>query len=136
MTEGDLVTQDEIVRYWIETAEENFASMKRIFSADEYVWALFIGHLVIEKLLKASCAKYCGPDVPKTHDLLRLADRAGISISPKQQDLFDRLTTFQAEVRYPDIRYNLYKKADREFVRRYMEDVTELREWLLGILSK
>jgi len=130
------VTQEKIVRYWVETAEDNYASMKRIFSAGEYVWALFIGHLVIEKLLKACCARTLGKEVPKIHDLLRLAEKAGLETTPERRRILDRLTAFQVNVRYPHQRYDLYKKATKEYTQRYIEEVAELREWLLGILSE
>ena len=80
------MTNDEIVHYWIKSAEYDFATMNRNFSSGEYVWALFIGHLVIEKLLKACCARTTGNEVPRNHNLLFLAEMAGIELNENQKE--------------------------------------------------
>jgi len=51
------------------------------------MWSLFIGHLVIEKLLKAYYAKIVSADVPRTHDLLKLAIKAGLDLDETKDDL-------------------------------------------------
>ena len=130
------MTQDEIVRYWIETAEDNFASMKRIFSADEYVWALFVGHLVIEKLLKACCARTLGKEVPKTHNLLWLAEIANLETTEVQKETLSRLMLYQIKARYLDWRKQFQKSVSRERAEREIAAMEALREWLLQVLSK
>ena len=130
------MTNDEYVCYWVETAEEDYASVERLFAAGEYVWALFVGHLVIEKFLKACCARSLGQGVPRIHDLLRLADRAGLAVEPKRRRWLDRLTTLQTRIRYPDMRHDVYRIATKEFAERYLVGVRELRQWLLEVVSK
>ena len=51
--------------------------MKKNFETEQYTWALFIGHLTIEKLLKAIYAKVNqeNPYPPKIHNLNILAER-------------------------------------------------------------
>lgn len=60
--------------------------MQAMFDAGEYMWALFVGHLVIEKLLKAYYVKIAGREVPRTHDLYKLAVKAGLDLSESQKD--------------------------------------------------
>ena len=45
--------KQKIIESWISSADDNYKSMVNMFNAREYIWSLFIGHLVIEKLLKA-----------------------------------------------------------------------------------
>jgi len=130
------VPSEKHVRYWIDSAEENYKSMQRIFAAGEYVWALFIGHLVIEKLVKACCARRWGADVPKIHDLTRLAKKAGIALSTEREDDLDRLTLLQTNVRYHDQQGVPTRRAQRTWAQGHIETITELRKWLLDILSK
>jgi len=110
--------------------------MRRIFAAGEYVWALFIGHLVIEKLLKACCARQLGASVPKIHDLTRLARKAGIELTAGQEDDLDRLTLLQTNVRHHEERAVLRTKARKAWAQDHIERIVELRKWLLGVLSK
>lgn len=51
------MTKEEIIRYWHDSAEDNYQSMQNMFNSKEYVWALFVGHLCIEKLLKSCYVK-------------------------------------------------------------------------------
>jgi len=46
------MTRQEVIDYWINSADIDFKAMENLFENGHYVWALFVGHLVIEKLLK------------------------------------------------------------------------------------
>ena len=53
-----------------------------MFESKHYDWSLFIGHLVIEKLLKALFIKTNDDiDVSKIHNLVLLADRAKLILT-------------------------------------------------------
>ncbi|CAA9292043.1 MAG: hypothetical protein AVDCRST_MAG95-4066, partial [uncultured Adhaeribacter sp.] len=73
--EPDGLNQDAIVSYWLESSDSDFATMQHLFTAKDYSWSLFLGHLVIEKLLKALFVKNLNKQAPFTHDLLRLASK-------------------------------------------------------------
>lgn len=49
--------QKELIQYWISTSDKDFRAMFNSFESKDYNWALFIGHIVIEKLLKAYYTK-------------------------------------------------------------------------------
>lgn len=44
---------EKIVNHWIETSDEDFNTMIGLFNSKSFGWALFLGHISIEKLLKA-----------------------------------------------------------------------------------
>ncbi len=92
-----------------------------------------MGHLVIEKLLKAVYLKNTEDKTqpPRTHDLLLLAVRAKIDPSERQQDLLDMITTFNISARYPDYRYSFYKKCSCGYTEERISEIKELRKWLL-----
>jgi hypothetical protein len=45
---------DEVARYWIEEAEEALTILQHLFEKGDYSYALFFGHLAVEKLMKAA----------------------------------------------------------------------------------
>lgn len=45
--------KDKLIAYWIDSSEKDFKTMQDLYQTKNNNWALFIGHLVIEKLLKA-----------------------------------------------------------------------------------
>jgi len=46
-----------VVNHWISYSDKDFETMKHLFETKDFHWSLFIGHLVVEKLLKAKIAK-------------------------------------------------------------------------------
>lgn len=47
----------DLTKYWFESADSDFETMKVLFNNKKNTWSLFIGHLVIEKMLKGLYAK-------------------------------------------------------------------------------
>lgn len=45
--------KDELIKYWIKTSEKDYSTMMHLYQSEDYHWSLFMGHLVIEKPLKA-----------------------------------------------------------------------------------
>ena len=75
------MTKQELIQFWVDSSDDNHKSMLNMFDAGEYMWALFVGHLVIEKLLKAYYTEVMEKDVPRTHDLYKLAMNTKIDLS-------------------------------------------------------
>ncbi len=47
------MNQNEKLLYWIKNSDRDYQAMIHLFEKKHYTWSLFIGHLVLEKLLKA-----------------------------------------------------------------------------------
>lgn len=125
------MTRDEVIRYWIEAAEENFASSQNMYDSGEYMWALFVGHLTLEKLLKANYVKTTDINVPRTHDLYKLAIRGGLELSEKHKDDLQYITLFNIEARYEEYKKEFSKKCTKNFACKNLKKIKELRKWLL-----
>lgn len=100
------------------------------------MWSLFIGHLVIEKLLKANYVKMVDFNVPRTHDLLKLAVSAGIEIEEKKKDDLQYITLFNIETRYDEHKRDFYKKCTKKFTEENINKIKGLRKWLKENLKK
>ena len=51
------MTKEEVITFWIESSDKDYQTMAHLFNSGDLMWSLFIGHLVIEKLLKACHVK-------------------------------------------------------------------------------
>ena len=89
--------------------------MESLFSNGHYVWSLFVGHLVIEKLLKAYHIGNIPTDSPQIHNLLKIAESAGLELADDKRSFLDEVTAFNIRARYPDYKNRFYKTANREF---------------------
>lgn len=130
------MTKEELIKYWVDASDLDFRAMNNLFESKDYIWCLFLGHLVIEKLLKALAVKNNIETVPKIHDLNKLAYAAGLEIEETLADLLDIITAFNIEARYPDYKKEFYKKANLDFTLYYQTKISELRIWLTDQLKK
>jgi len=89
------MTKKEHVEYWLTTAQRDIQSMEHLFQTGEYHWSLFVGHLAIEKLLKALWVKNNESNTPpKTHNLLVIVDRSGIRLTDEERELLAEMKEF------------------------------------------
>lgn len=129
------MTKDEIIKYWIDSSEVDFKAMESLFIGGHYVWALFVGHLLLEKLLKACYVKHIDNKFPKIHHLLKIAESANLEFSEEQKNFLLEVTAFNLEARYPDYKRRFYKRATREFSEYYIGKIKEFRQWLVRKIS-
>jgi len=122
---------DEIVRYWIESSNDDYRVMQSLFDNGHYVWALFLSHLVVEKLLKAYHVKTVDTNYPRIHNLVEIAVKAKLDLTTEQKVTLVELTTFNLRARYPDYKNRFQRKASREFTESHISKVKEFRQWLL-----
>jgi HEPN domain-containing protein len=64
---------EKTLKHWIKTSDKDAVTMIHLYNARDYHWCLFIGHLAIERLLKASVVKTTKEHAPFTHDLTKLS---------------------------------------------------------------
>ena len=130
------MTKTEHIKYWVEASEVDFKAMNNLFKSKDYVWSLFLGHLVLEKLFKALAIKNGITAIPKIHDLNKLSKAANLEIDDKLCDTLDVITSFNIEARYPDYKREFYKKCTIEFSAIHKEKINAIRIWLLEQIEK
>jgi len=129
------MTREEQIRYWLDSADIDYTAMQHLMDAGDYSWALFTGHLVIEKLLKAWFVKQCDEPVPAIHNLLRIAEKSSLPLDQSRKEQLLLITSFNISARYPDYKLDFYRKCDREYTGRNIALIKELRSWLLSMIS-
>ena len=92
--EKDNLDIEKIKNHRIETANNDFKTMHELFKAKSYHWALFVGHISVEKLLKAIFVKLHKKHAPPIHNLYRLAELCKIELTDAYADWLDTLTSF------------------------------------------
>ncbi len=122
--------QRDIVDYWVSEADESFHVATHLFEKKDYSYALFFGHLAVEKIIKAILAKNSTEQVPRSHNLLRLVQSAHIEITEKQQHALIRITAFNLESRYPDYKKEFRKKCTAQFTTTELQKIKEIFTWL------
>ena len=128
------INVDKIVKHWIETSDDDFNTMLVLFRSKSYHWALFMGHIAIEKLLKAHYVKQKGSHAPFTHNLYRLAELAELEISEEYADWLFKITTFNLNARYDDYKKEFYTMCTVDFAKEWIEKIKTLQKWIKQML--
>ena len=121
----------EHVEYWLDSAENDLSAAEQLFSSTKYDWCLFIGHLVVEKTLKAYFVyKNDNKIPPKIHNLLKIAEKSNLILTDEQKLFLDEVNDFNLEVRYPEYRKEFYKICTKEFTGKYFTKIKDFSKWL------
>jgi HEPN domain-containing protein len=121
---------EKTVLYWFESAEYDMGVAEAMYEKAKYPYALFMGHLALEKLLKALVVKTTRKHAPYTHSLPLLADKSGLQIPKETIKSLARFMEFHFEARYPDEQKNFYEKCSRKFATQKLQEIREVFVWL------
>lgn len=127
---------DKIANGWIGSSDRDFTTMNNLYKSKDYSWSLFVGHLVLEKLLKACYVIKFRKHPPMIHNLLRLADLLTFELTEGQKDKLVEITTFNVSARYDDIKTAFYKKSTKVFTRKWLDESKIFRKWIKEQLLK
>lgn len=126
----DNINVSKIYKFWIDSSDADYKTMIHLYESGDYHWALFIGHIVLEKLLKASVVKALNDHAPFTHDLTKLASFSKLNFSEEQLDWLDTITTFNLNTRYDSYKQAFYKKCTPDYTRYWIDIIKNLRLWI------
>ena len=125
---------DIVIKHWYDSSVKDYITMQNLMSSKDFTWALFLGHLVLEKLLKANYVKRKEKHAIFTHDLLRLAQKAGLQFPSEYEEYFDVITTFNLNARYDNYKQSFYKICTKEYTENWIVKIEEIRRWLINQL--
>jgi HEPN domain-containing protein len=120
----------EIIEYWDTEAKESLQVANHLFEKKDYSYALFFGHLAIEKLLKSIYVRNIDDNVPRTHNLPRIAKAANLAIPEDILVDLIRITAFNLETRYPDYKKKFRNKCTKQFTTKELDKIYEIFKWL------
>ena len=123
-----------LIKYWIDGAEDDFETMNAMFESKRYHWSLFIGHLMIEKLLKAYFVKVKSDYPPYIHNLLRLAEKSDLALSDDMKEQLVTVTAFNINARYDDYKMSFKKQCTPEFTSEWIDKLKGLRLWIKTLI--
>lgn len=124
---------DKHIKYWLNSAEHDLIVAENMFKCGNFDWCLFLGHIVLEKCLKAKFVKENGGQFPlKTHNLVKLATASHLDLKKDDKVFLAEVNAFNLEARYPDYKLQFYKTCTKKFTEDYFCKIKEFRKWLLS----
>jgi len=102
----------EHIDYWLKSAKHDLESAELLFKNKHFDWCLFLGHLTIEKILKAFFVRDNENQAPPfTHNLSMIAEHTRLELNSDQEALLLELNQFNLRSRYPDYKFEFYQNV-------------------------
>ncbi len=93
----DELDRENIKLYWLTEAEEALTVANHLLEKGDYSYALFFGHLAVEKLLKGLYVERQKEHAPPIHNLQRLAKLAGLTLDESKINTLILISSFNIE---------------------------------------
>ena len=122
----------DLMKYWFESADSDYETMKVLYNNKKNTWCLFIGHLVIEKLLKGLYAKNNpeNPIAPKIHNLILLSQKANLEVPTEIREKIQTINTFNISAKYDDYKKSFDAKCTDNYTKEQVKNIEEVQKWL------
>lgn len=129
------MAKKDILKYWIKTADQDWKVANHLLEKGDYSYALFFGHLTIEKILKAIFYSKKEQTPPFSHNLVYLSEKAEVELNDQQLELLEEISDFNLEARCPDDKFLFHKKCTIDFTKNKLRQIKVLKKWLLQKLQ-
>jgi HEPN domain-containing protein len=116
------------IAYWRDGALESWKDAEYNIKGGRIAFGLFAVHLTIEKALKAHFVKNTRKLPPTIHNLISLANLAGLKLTLQELQLFAELNPLNIEGRYPG---NIRKPLTRAEAVSIAKRTKVALEWLI-----
>jgi hypothetical protein len=85
--------------------------------------------------LKAIYVQNVDYNVPRIHDLLKIAKKANLDIDENTSKKLQYITLFNIETRYVDYKLDFKKKCTKKYTQENIAKILEIKKWLLKQLK-
>ena len=125
----------EKFEYWLDIAEYDLMTAEALCDSARWLYVVFMCQQAIEKLVKGLYIIYLDAEPPRIHNISQIvelyADKLSEEVSEDNYILFDRLTTFYIEGRYPEYKDKMSKLIDKQEAENLLKQTKETFSWLL-----
>ena len=132
---NEAMSQTEAIKYWIESAAEDWDVAVRLLASKKYHHALFFVQLTLEKLIKAFHIKNNDDSPLYIHNLVLLAQKSGIELTDQQREELKEVSTFNITARYDSYKRDFFNRATPEYAQKWFDLADKLRQLLLEKLK-
>ena len=130
-----MMTKEQYVDYWMNTAEEDWTTVGVLFAMERYLHCLYWAHLMLEKLANALWIKNNSDNIPpKSHDIVWLLGESKVDLGKDYTEFLYKFNRFQLLDQSLDHTSKLYQACTKEFTAHELKKVKEVRAFLIEIL--
>jgi len=114
---------------WAGQAQYDLDTARAMLAAGRRLYVLFCCQQAVEKSPKGLLAERSQEHPPRIHNLVRLAERAGLVLPPALEQRMRMLSNYYIESRYPEELVSL-GQIDHALADEMLRHTEEVLEWL------
>jgi len=131
-----MLTKEQHIKYWTDTAEDDWKRKELHFNAGDYVFCLYLTHQTLEKLAKANWVRTHQENYPpRVHNIVYLLEQSNIDLGDDMMNFLGDFNEFQLSGRYPDYLRKIDEICTKDYTVIQLEKVKEVRQCLLKMLQ-
>jgi HEPN domain-containing protein len=124
--------------YWLQHAHYDLETAEAMLKTQRWLYVIFMCQQAVEKLVKGLYGVHLGFDaIPRIHNInaliARFADKLPQTIGQEHVDIFDLLTNYYLNNRYPDYMGSLMEQANEANAKEVFLKAKEAFAWLLTL---
>jgi HEPN domain-containing protein len=131
------MTNEEKFEYWLDIAQYDLVTAESMYNAGRWLYVVFMCQQAIEKLVKGLYCLYLQDTPPKIHDInavfAQFEDKLKEQCSTENTVLFDQLTAFYLNNRYPEYKKKLSATVTEDKAEDILEKSRRAFTWLLTL---
>jgi HEPN domain-containing protein len=121
------------IEYWQEMSEYDFDTAKAMLTTGRYLYVGFMCFQSAEKILKGKFTELKPEeDLPQIHNLVRLAEFAGIydTMPQNYKRFLNEMMPLNIEARYPRKKDEVFKSLSKERCEEIIKDTEDFLKWI------
>ena len=115
---------------WLAQVDYDLVTAENMLRTGRFLYVVFMCHLALEKGLKALVTEETQKTPPKSHNLIRLAQRANLSLPDDRRDFIGKMNDASIVTRYPEDLPEIVSLYPETVAREYFEKTKEIIAWL------
>lgn len=121
------------VAHWVALADDDLDFLREMPQSRQPKYHAFFAEMALEKMLKAHVVRATGTVPPRIHNLVRLAELAGLELGPEKTVRYRELQVYQIDARYGPAASTVASRAE---AMQAVEDCLKEIEWLRQLLAR
>ena len=126
---------NDSVQQWMDQADYDLETARAMLQSKRLLYVLFCCQQAVEKALKGVVAYRTDELPPRTHNLTRLAELAGLQLNDEDSDFIARLSATYMQSRYPSGVAELSRSVNRELSELVLSQKERMIRWLRSTLT-
>jgi HEPN domain-containing protein len=132
------MTNEEKYEYWLDIAQYDLETADAMFQSGRWLYVAYQCQQSLEKLVKGLYILYIDDKTPYIHDIWRIYSRFSDKLADtvekeKYQNLFQKLTAYYLNTRYPSYKEKLSTSTTKEVAESILKESKEAFQWLLTL---